>query len=544
MPTMRRLLTLIIIFYAAGNALWLWDNQLRCVGSAYHARHFMRAVQFQNLLADDAPPEKLFRAMHADRFYPAPLHSFTSAAGMVFFGKNIPLVTGLSNLLYFSLSLIFIALLASELGQPPAVAAWALILYALYPAVYGLSRLYGAFDFQVAALVPLSAWGLLKTREFTSRKHCLFLAAVVAAGLMIKDTFACYFGPMFAFAAYRALRGGADRLKLRNLALMFAVVAAAIAIYYAHPVVIYKEATELFREPTGSKYLFDDWQAYTIGVPRGLMSAPLFLLFLGSLIWFARQRPLDDNAKLLLIGILAPWVIIILMPHYKQPCYFMPILPAAAIVSAAGLSALSPRPRAAVATGLICVAIAQYAAFSFDLGGRFFSSAYFTLEPTIVFHKNYPVEIDVYQAVVKKIEEINAREKKDNKILILQAFGHQTSMTFYHLFNWLNNLELDPSGGVAQMFNGSFFDEKYDKVILPMPDSWDMKRYVEELHKESLLLAKRNWLKDASSALERTTPENFRVRLEGFLAQYPQKEALGHDGDNVLWLLSKRDAPR
>ena len=139
---------------------------------------------------------------------------------------------------------------------------------------------------------------------------------------------------------------------------------------------------------------------------------------------------------------------------------------------------------------------------------------------------------------------IDSRERKDNRILILQAYGHQTSMTFYHFFNWLNDLELQSSGGVAQMFEGSFLDEDYDKVLLPLPGSWDVKRYIRELHAESLVLARRAWLKGAVSSLDRTSPERFEDKMGTFLARYPVKEEVGNDGMNTLWLLSKRSAPR
>ena len=540
MPTIRRVIAVILCVYAAGNALWLWENQNRCVGSAYHARHFMRAAQFYNLAEGYSPPSKFYRALHEDRFYPAPLHSLTSAVGMTIFGKNVPLVTGFINFLYFAASLMFLAILAAELGYPPAVAAWALILYALYPAVYGMSRLYGAFDFQVAAMTPLAAVVLLRTRQFASRRHCLILAAVAATGLLIKDTFALYFGAVFLLTAFQALRGSADRRRRVNILILLGTVAAAVAIYYAHPVVIYKELTELLREPTGSRYLLDDWRAYTLEIPQGVMSWPFFLFFLGSLFWLARRRPLDERSKFLLAWIVPSWAIICLMPHYKQPSYFVPILPAAALVSAAGLCALSKRPRTAAAAILLSAGIAQYGAFSFGLGGGLFGPAYFQPEQTVVFSKGFPVEIDPYQQVVARIVEVNARERRENKILVLQAYGHQTSMTFYHFFNWLHDLELESSGGVAQMFEGSFLEEHYDKVLLPIPETWDTKRYLQELHAESRVLAKRAWLKGAANSLEKTTPESFEVRLERFLAQFPVKEEVGRDGTNVLWLLSRR----
>lgn len=543
MPKIRRVVAIILCAYAAGNALWLWENGLRCVGSAYHTRHFMRAAQFYNLYEGDSPPSKFYHALYEDRFYPAPLHSVTAAAGMAVFGRDIPLVTGFVNYLYFVATLLFLAILTAELGYPSSVGAWAMIIYSLYPAVYGMSRLYGAFDFQVAALTPLAAVLLLRSKGFSSRRHCLALAGVVAVALLIKDTFALYFGSVFLFVAYHALRGAKDRKRLKNLLAMFGLVAAGIAVYYAHPVVIYKELTELFRETTGTRYLLDDWRAYTVGVPNGIMSPPFFLLLLASLFRLAR-RERDDGARFLLAWILGSWAVICLMPHYKQPSYFFPILPAAALASAAGLSALKPKVRAAVAAVLLVAGLVQYASLSFALGPKL-PAAYFQEEETVVFSKTFPVEIDPYARVARRILEVNAREHRENKILILQSYGNQTSMSFYHFFNWLDDLQLESSGGVAQMFDGGFFGEDYDKVLLPLPDGWTVRRYVEELYAESGRLARRDWLKGAQSTLKKTDPAEFADRLEKLLSRYPRRESLGRDDEgNELWLLSRAVPPR
>ncbi|MDX6769544.1 MAG: hypothetical protein SF051_08435 [Elusimicrobiota bacterium] len=539
-----RVIALVLAVYAAANGLWLWENGLRCVGSAYHARHFMRAAQFQVLLADDAPWGSVYRAMHTDRFYPAPLHSFTAAVALNAMDRVIPLVTGALNFVWFAAALAFLALLAVELGLSASVATWAVLLYALYPATFGLSRLYGAFDFQVASLMPLAAWALLRARGFQSRSSCLLLAGVVAAGLLIKDTFAGYFGPMFLLALHDAWRSRANRrVMAKNLLLAGALTGAIISVYYVHPVVLYKEATELLREPTGTRWLLDDWDAYTLRLSDCILSPPFLVLFLGALAWALRRRTKAFGDRLLLVWALAPWLIIMLMPHYKQPCYFSPILPAAALLSAGALHALAPKPRRAAMGVLLAAGVVQFAALSFGLGPEL-PRAWFKTDSTLVFHKGTPVELDPHQAVVEKLRALDARDRRDSRVLVLQGWGRQTDMSFYHFFNWLHKMDLEPAGGVAQLFHGRFLGEDYDKVLLPLPPGWDLQRWVRELHAESRALAERNWMVEDAAAVARTSPDSFAESMEAFLARYPAREELGRDEGSVFWLLTKAPPKR
>lgn len=528
----------LVVLYAAGNAAWLTRNGVRCVGSAFHARHFLRAAQLHTLLAGGTPLPRIVETLSRNRFYPAPLHSLAAAVEMMLLGKSVPLVTGVLNLGAFAAALSFIALLALELGEAPEVAVWAMVLYALYPAVYGLSRLYGAFDFQVAALMPLGVLLLFRARRFSSRRDCLLLAAAMSVGLLVKDTFAGYFGPPFAFAAVAAWRNAKDRRKVAgNILLTLAVVAAAVAVYYARPAIAYKEATEVFREAADTRYLLDDWRVYTIGVSRGLMSPPFFLLFLAGLAALVRRRKLDEGWRLVLAWIVVPWLIVFFMRHEKQPGYFVPILPAAALVSARFLKELSARRRAAVAAVLLAAGVVQYAALSF--GGRL-PEAYFKMDSTVVFNAGFPVGIDEPARVAGRLAEVDAREGKVNDTLILPAVRRMGEVSFYYFFDWLDGLTFETTGGVEDTFSGEFLSKDYDQVLFQAPPSWDAKRYARELYGRSLVIAKRNWMDGTLAELERTSPEDFAARLEPFLARYPVKEEVGREGDTVIWLLAKR----
>lgn len=530
------LLLLALGVYAAANAAWLRQNGLRCVGWPFHTRHFMKAAEIYNFIEHEEDIPDAVRMLSRDRFQPAPLHSLTAAALMHGVGKRIPLTTGLLNLLYFGAALLFIGLLAAELGGGTFETAWAMLLYALYPAVYGLSRLYGAFDFQIAALVPAAVWCLLRTRRFESRSYSLALGGIMALALLVKDTFAGYFGPVLAYAAHDALRGARDHKRLAHLAAALGVTVLATAVYYANGEILYKELTEPLRESAGQRYLLDDWQAYTVGLWRTLLSPPFLALFLAALFWKARRRPLDYGWKLLMIWVFAPWTILFFMKHFKQPSYFVPILPAAAILSAFALRALGRGARLGVAAALFALGIVQFGAFSFDTGLRF-PAWYHAPDPSIVYSRGFGSRSDLYRKIVSGVFDAVARDGK-NRILVLSEFRYQEFVTQYHLANWQSDVEFTIAGGVGEFFDRESLEEDYDRVLLPMGRDWDLRRYVSELHAESLGLARRNWL-GATRKLEKTSPDEYRAWLERFLARFPKRERLGSDGDTDFWLYSK-----
>lgn len=566
---------LLLALYAAGNALWLKQNGIRCVGLPFHTRHFMKAVEQYECLKGGMPFLDFIRVLRKDRFHPAPLHSFTAALGFLALGKDLPLVTGLLNLPYFALALLALIGIAKELGHPPEVALWAMALYALYPAVYGLSRLYGAFDFQTAATVPAAVWCLLKTRGFDSRRYSLLLAAAAAFGLLIKDTFAGYFGPVLVFAAFSALRPFETRRAL-NLLLMLAATAAAVSFYYASPAILYKEATEPFRESVGPWILFHNWRTYTLGLSENLLSAPFFLLFMGSLAGLLRRKPRGFQEGLLLSWILVPWALIFFMPHAKQLSYFVPILPAAALLSASALCAFPPRWRRIAMPALVVLGMVQYASFSFGVLDKLrdiplgtlscrlpaepprphfgqdlrfwgyvwpyrYRATYFKLDPGILYHKDFPTEFDLYQRTAEKILSLGGRGEK---ILVLQAYATHEAHQFYYALGWIHDLDFRSTGGYGDIFRGEFLRGSYDKVLYPVREGWSVKQYAANLYWESMMVVQGHWLDDTFKAIKDVRPERFAVELDRFLARYPAREKLGSDGENELWLLSKAPPKR
>ncbi|MBI5211577.1 MAG: hypothetical protein HY927_16535 [Elusimicrobia bacterium] len=550
--TVRLVFAAVLGVYAAANALWLGQNGERCIGFPFHARHFLPAMDQYDRLEKGAPFLEFLASLREDRWRPAPAHSFVTALGFLLVGKDVALVTGVLNLAYLALALLFLPAVASRLGYPPAVAAWAMVLFALYPAVYGLSRLYGAFDFQVMAVMPVAVWCVLRTDGYRSRGATMVLAGVAAAGLLVKDTFAGYFAPVLLFTAVRSLRQSFERRKVVNLSLLAVVVAAAVSFYYAGPEIVYKELSQPFHDVAGPWHDFVNWGPYTVGLSEKIMSPVLFLLFLGSMAWAWSRPGRGQGFGVLAVWILASWALIFCMPHYKQPSYFVPILPAAAIVSAAGLLAIPPRPRRAAMAVVAGVGILQFASFSFGSfdrlrqvrlarlpGGR--ELTYFKLDPGIVYHRAYPVPSDLYRDVTARVAAMG--RGRSERVLVLPALGagHEYRH-LYDLADWLHGWRFVSTGDFGEVLKGAFMDEGCDRVILPLKEGWDIGRTMDAVHREALHAAsvsKANWTPETVAVVERADPRRLAARLERFLAPYTAKVKLGHDGESDLWLLSK-----
>ncbi|MFA6316139.1 MAG: hypothetical protein WC943_01875 [Elusimicrobiota bacterium] len=558
----RRLVWLVfagvLAFHAAANAVWLRQNGERCAGFPFHLRHLVPAMDQYEDLRKGTPLPRFIATLSEDVWRPAPLHSFCTAVGFLLTGRDIVLVTWVLNIAYLALALLGVLALSSGLGHAAEVGIRAMILFSLYPAVYGLSRLYGGFDFQVMAVMPWAAWAGLRTDGFVSRRACLVLALVVSAGLLLKDTFAGYFVPVFLAAAAVSLAKSFDKAKLANMALGAGLVAGLVFFYYSAPVIMAKELTGILHEASGPWYAFDSWKVYTLGLSETLMSPPFLLLFLCSLAWFLLRGRSEAGFWVLVPWILAPWALIFFMPHFKQPSYFVPILPAAAIVSSLALHRLPQQAGRVLMIVLAGVGLLQFMASSFGAGdglGRFrlwrfsngYELTYFKPDPGIVYHKGDAVPFDRHRDAASRVAAMGTGPGMKERVLVLQSPGgiHENHHA-YDLLDFLHGWRFETTGTFGGMLRGGFLNETYDRVIFPMKQGWDIRRYVDAVHADSMHVARKtnpSWTPEYMSAVEAVDPAVLAGRLERFLEPFTVKERLGTDGENELWLLSRPGKP-
>ncbi|MBI5882437.1 MAG: hypothetical protein HZB91_04965 [Elusimicrobia bacterium] len=547
----------VLAVHAAANAVWLRQNRERCAGFPFHLRHFVPAMDQYGDLKKGTPLPVFIKTLNEDVWRPAPLHSFCTAIGLLLSGKDIVLVTWVLNMVYLAIALLGVLALAGELGYPPEVGISAMVLLSLYPAVYGLSRLYGAFDFQVMAVMPAAVWAALRTDGYASRRACLVLAAGAAAGLLLKDTFAAYFLPVFLATAAASLAKSFDKRKLVNMGLVVLVTGALVFFYYSAPVIMRKGLTGFLHEAAGPWHEFRAWKVYTLGLSETLMSPPFLLLFLCSLAWFLLRERRGPGFWAISAWISAPWALIFFMPHFKQPSYFVPILPAAAIVSAAALSRLPRGPVRVLLPVLAGVGMIQFLAFSFGVGdglGRLrrlrllrltngYEMTYFKPDPGIVYHRGDAVPFDLYRAVAARVAAMGPGPGMKERVLVLQSPGgiHEYHHA-YDLLDFLHGWRFETTGTFGGILRGDFLDGSYDRVIVPMKDGWDIRRYVDAVYADSMFVAREtnpSWTPEYKASVEAADPVGLAERLERFLAPFTVKERLGTDGESDLWLFSR-----
>ena len=222
-------------------------------------------------------------------------------------------------------------------------------------------------DLPLAAMVALALYALVRTEALALRRWALALGLVLGLGMLTKPPFAAYLSGPLLWATWRGLRAP-DR-GARLLHLLAAVgVAAAVALPWYGPRLVglpaqfinrsFKQAAEAGRAPalSGSSLLFyPQWI-----IPQwGLLATALLLWGIVALV----RRP---RARGLLWSALAPFLIFTLIQN-KNLRYTLPLLPAAALVAAAGVTVLPPRVRRGLGWACAIVGIAQVGSAAFAL---------------------------------------------------------------------------------------------------------------------------------------------------------------------------------
>jgi len=96
------------------------------------------------------------------------------------------------NYIFFLIPLYFIYKIGEETDSKES-GQIAMILFALVPAVYGLSRQFGHKDYHIIAAITFNIYCLIKTDYFKDRKWSFIYGISVGLGLLVKKQFLAYF---------------------------------------------------------------------------------------------------------------------------------------------------------------------------------------------------------------------------------------------------------------------------------------------------------------------------------------------------------------
>ncbi len=281
----------------------------------------------------------------------------------IFGNEHLDKITISVNYVFFLIPLYFIYKIGEEIDSKET-GNIAMILFALVPVVYGLSRQFGHRDYHLLATMTFNIYCLIKTNNFHERKWSILYGLSSGIGLLIKDTMLIYLFPTFVCAVIIALREKYDARRKINIAIALICGTILIGGIYFQPQTIKK----IFSDPVTLvvPILFpESLRVMTLNLYEQLLSPPIFFIFVLGLVYFFKKYKYK-NKGIILVWIFAPWLIIFLMPHYKVPEYLTGFIPPIVLVSSIFLSHIKQSSiKKAVLIFLIIIGIIQYINFSY-----------------------------------------------------------------------------------------------------------------------------------------------------------------------------------
>ncbi len=327
-----------------------------------HANHLQRAVACHRSLSEPGH-DGLAEIIAESSFYPPIV---TCAAGLLYFAlPMVPLTAQAVMWAFLVVGALAVFGLGCRLVDPDA-GLLAAFLFATAPFVV-FSLLNFQLDLPLAAMVAVALYALARTEELALTRWALALGVVLGLGVLTKPPFAAYLSGPLLWTAWRALRAPDRRARLGHL-LAALGIAVVVALPWYGPRLVglpmqiinrsFKQAAESGHAPalSGTSLLFYP----TWIVPQlGLLATAL-------LLWGIVALHRNARARGLLWAALAPFVIFFLIQN-KNLRYTLPLLPAAALVAAAGVAALVPRARRAVGWACVVAGTLQVGAAAFAI---------------------------------------------------------------------------------------------------------------------------------------------------------------------------------
>lgn len=203
------LLSLLISIQLAVNWAWLSTNVV--IIGWDRPRHLIESLVYNDIL-EQVNLNSLFEAQTHSGYYP-PLFHWSMVAFYKLFGVSMD-VAAMANMLFLVILLVSAYGVGRELGGKGVGLLTAFITSTL-PMVFAMSR-YTYIEFSLMAMVALSIWLLLLSREFTHRGYSLLFGLSLGLGLLSKWTFSLFVFPALIVVILRTVLRTGSRDSLRS----------------------------------------------------------------------------------------------------------------------------------------------------------------------------------------------------------------------------------------------------------------------------------------------------------------------------------------
>ena len=368
------LLAAIVLFHILNNIFWLYVDKTYLLNES--AEHFLFSFRVFESLKQNSFPwlSDIYHAWGDHYRWHGVLVQYLTAPFYFIFGADQDAGVLISGTVSLTL-LVFSVFGIGRILYDEATGCLAAFIVSMYPLMVIHSRLY-MLDLPLAAIVACSIFLLLKSEGFSNNRFSIWFAGAAGAGLLIKFNFILFIFAPLAWALYRNFKGETHPCRGRNLLLAGCLVVSLGALFYTLKLGevltrIYECSWFHWARLDGRHSLLDilsRGMSYYLSwffqdcINNGI-SFVFFSLFLFSCCVRKCHR-----------GILWLWLVIpvlilaVVFPYANIDRYYMPVLPAMALISSAGIMALGSVKVKRVLMGiLVGFACFQYFAISYRL---------------------------------------------------------------------------------------------------------------------------------------------------------------------------------
>ncbi|GEM_PF-2247457 len=358
------LILFLSFLYGFVNFIWLRRN-LYPYGPDEFA-HLTISIRYYLLLLN-SPTELIASIIDYSRNWPPFFHILASLVYLIF-GYSYFLAVE-TNVLYSAILFSCVYYIGYKLYSRK-VAILAILCTAFYPAIFVYSRIFNP-DFAMTAFVCLAAALLLTTNNFKERRASIILGFVLGLGMLVKWTFAVYIcGPLLAVFLCQRKR------QLANFSFSYFIGAGIASLWYIPNCIMFFKRIKMYcwdtvhcRTAIGPKFIpdslfgLDKFFKYFMLLFNEGMALFFILIFIYALVFYLFK---NKTRIFLLSWAILPYCVLSLS-YQKEIRFLLPVLPALALITAAGLDKISSfKQRIFWWAAIVIIGSAQFYDISFN----------------------------------------------------------------------------------------------------------------------------------------------------------------------------------
>jgi 4-amino-4-deoxy-L-arabinose transferase-like glycosyltransferase len=370
----------VLLFFVLNNAVWLLtDNTPPSYDKAYHttsALKYLRLIQAPTQLS----PGKL---LTVTQYWP-PFFHVCSVLFTLVLGFSVQSVAA-TNFLFLVVAVYSIYKIGQRLFDD-AVGVGAAAITMLYPMVFALSREV-LVDFALMAMVVLSLHLILESDGGLDGRRSWLLGAALGCAMLTKWTAVAFLiGPgLLWFALHVRDRRQPFASKAWALVILVVVCAAVALPWYVKSYAQFRAGARIALGSDPSRegdpvQLWESIQWYWYALRDALVSKRLMpITALGIAIYIFSTRAWKGLAFLLCWTV--PALVIFLIIPNKDGRFIVPLLPALALMTAAGLQRI-PWKALRVLAWTFIVVVGSYQFYTISFGWPTAEAHYYTHPPS------------------------------------------------------------------------------------------------------------------------------------------------------------------